>query len=341
MPASPTTALTINELRTAVGRYNGYGRTYASLNSDQKADIDDVVLRGLRRFYTPEMTGLDKRPHRWSFLMPATDIVVNANASWTHGSGGVTFAYNKSTSVLTITGDTFPSWANKSLVRFGGRQRRATATGGTTVTLAPVPDPDGAYTFASGDSVVVHHIAVPFPTSVVGFAGSRFRVDGPTYDHWATVASHHQIETEMTWNATLRSVGWVEKVGLRPASTTVGTESQLVEALLWPPPVYAQVIRARVQIAPDSGIDAGGTGVPLGGALHGETILAAVLATAEEYWGARDSKHRETYAQRLVASIELDRMNEGTRLVGYNGDGTGDDEHRWRLQTFTLNGVDI
>jgi hypothetical protein len=56
-----------------------------------------------------------------------------------------------------------------------------------------------------------------------------------------------------------------------------------------------------------------------GGMQHAETILESCLAVAEERINDERGIHSQKFAERLAASIAIDRRNKA-QLVGYNGD---------------------
>ena len=60
---------------------------------------------------------------------------------------------------------------------------------------------------------------------------------------------------------------------------------------------------------------------PLGGTLHGETILASCLAIAEQFFIPQSPHgYQQSYQRRLAASIELDRKANRSETLGYNAD---------------------
>jgi len=69
--------ITRTELRGEVGRFLGYGRTWANLNDTAKEDLDSIIRRGLRQFYSPPpLTG---KSHEWNFLRPTMDLTLEAD----------------------------------------------------------------------------------------------------------------------------------------------------------------------------------------------------------------------------------------------------------------------
>ena len=82
--------ITRTELRGEVGRFLGYGRTWANLNDTAKEDLDSIIRRGLRQFYSPPpLTG---KSHEWNFLRPTMDLTLEADKVKTGVSVTVTNA---------------------------------------------------------------------------------------------------------------------------------------------------------------------------------------------------------------------------------------------------------
>ena len=59
---------------------------------------------------------------------------------------------------------------------------------------------------------------------------------------------------------------------------------------------------------------------PLGGAMHGETILESCLAVAESRFQDEQTNHRAAFQERLQASITVDIRDNKPAYLGYNGD---------------------
>lgn len=75
--AESTLSLSIDDLRSDMGDYLGYGRTYASMSAKQTARVDALLKTGLRKFYIPALKGIP--PHEWSFLKPITTLALIAD----------------------------------------------------------------------------------------------------------------------------------------------------------------------------------------------------------------------------------------------------------------------
>ena len=93
------------------------------------------------------------------------------------------------------------------------------------------------------------------------------------------------------------------------------TESAPSELWLYPTPDADYQIEVRHNIlvnAPTAndllGVDGGGTdGYPIGGMVHGETILASCLAVAEQRFRDEETTNRSRFLDLLTASVEMDK----------------------------------
>jgi hypothetical protein len=79
--AEPTLAVTLNEIRSEVCRYLGFGRFYNGASTVQRDDCDLIIRRGLRQFYCPPPIPNEQSSHRWTFLVPTASLATVANTS--------------------------------------------------------------------------------------------------------------------------------------------------------------------------------------------------------------------------------------------------------------------
>lgn len=76
-----TLSVTLDEIRSEVCRYLGFGRSYTAATAVQQEDCDLIVRRGLRQFYTPIPIPGETKSHRWTFLEPSANINLSAGVS--------------------------------------------------------------------------------------------------------------------------------------------------------------------------------------------------------------------------------------------------------------------
>jgi hypothetical protein len=79
--AESTLAVTLNEIRSEVCRYLGFGRFYNAASPVQRDDCDLIIRRGLRQFYCPPPLPQESSSHRWSFLEPSATLATVANTA--------------------------------------------------------------------------------------------------------------------------------------------------------------------------------------------------------------------------------------------------------------------
>ena len=308
-------ALTRADLEDEVGRALGYGR--GTLSGDALEDVTVCIERGLRQFYTPEPLQGERATHRWSFLrtVEALDtFAATSTHTGTVASTGVTsLSSNLSTTdVVSIS--------------------HVTISDGTTTVTRRVTSIDDATQFSINQSTrfatgsrtikVFYSGAYVLPTS---FAG----IDGPiTYDTYFGADPNLADQTiEVTSEAKLRDMSqYLEDRDDKPRAAAISqinatSATDGTRHVLHLYPIPDAVYRLKyTQINEPVNITASNN-KPLGGTLHGETILASCLAIAEQFF-IPNSPHgyQESYRRRLAASVELDRQAIRSEVLGYNSD---------------------
>ncbi len=105
-------------------------------------------------------------------------------------------------------------------------------------------------------------------------------------------------------------------VGVRPKLQSP-PNGQRFELAFWPIPdgVYSLTFQYSVnpeELSTDNPY-------PLGGMVHGETVLASCLAIAEQQLDNQQSRHYAAWMARLAASVAYDRNIQTPDYFGYNG----------------------
>jgi hypothetical protein len=110
-----------------------------------------------------------------------------------------------------------------------------------------------------------------------------------------------------------------QRAAVRPKDPTHSAQ-QGYEVIFWPEPQSAYNLSYRYVLSPPR-LDNASHTHPVGGAMHGQTILESCLAVAEqrEYFG-EEQIHWHQFRERLMASIDRDRMGMAPDNLGYNGD---------------------
>jgi hypothetical protein len=105
---------------------------------------------------------------------------------------------------------------------------------------------------------------------------------------------------------------------VRP-KTPDATEGQRYEFLFYPTPDKAYVLNYSYYLHVNKLTAA--APYPLGGALHGETLMQACLAAAELQAQGQQGAQWQAYQERLAASIEMDIRSMTPETLGYCGNG--------------------
>jgi hypothetical protein len=123
----------------------------------------------------------------------------------------------------------------------------------------------------------------------------------------------------LRWRAETTATGIPRVYATRWRAGT-GTTGQRLEVLLYPVPNGPYTLSYRYKLLP-SALNASTQIYALGSMAHTETILAACKAAAEETMDDTMGLWASRYAERLAASISLDREQQRGEYLGYNGDG--------------------
>ena len=126
--------LTREELREEIGRFLGYGRTWSSFNTGMKEDVNALIRRGLRQFYSPPPIAGNKRSHEWNFLRPTKTLTLSADE--TAGTAIIVKPGSGASNTVTLTsGEQWPSWAGTSEFIYKGVTYEVRSVATTTLTL--------------------------------------------------------------------------------------------------------------------------------------------------------------------------------------------------------------
>ena len=123
---------------------------------------------------------------------------------------------------------------------------------------------------------------------------------------------------------------------VRPITGT-GTTGQRMELILYPIPDAIYTLSYPCFVLPNKLTTA--LPYPLGGMIHAETIMESCLAIAEQNSDDAEGLHKNKFYERLLASIDKDKIMNGVRNYGYNGDGPNCCHECDRTSQVTVNGV--
>lgn len=303
--AESTLSPDLDEIRSSVARFMGHpSRTYASLNSQEQADIDEAVDRGLRQFYTPDPLDGETKAHEWSFMQPYTTLDLTVP----YATGTVEVA----SGVVTLTGGTFPSWAASGVFSVSGSDYAVdTRDGNTQITLV-----DTSLTVAAGTSYGLYQNRYTLPDNYGGMCGPITYGFGTNWTEIKIVddVSIRMAEQEQGWPKTRPTFA-----SITPTDPTY-TTGQRFSLHVWPLPDAAYRLTYRYTILLDNLTTT--NKYPPGGLLHGETILLSCLSVAEEILDSPSRQYRDRFMRRLRASVLLDRQANAVEYFGYNGDAS-------------------
>jgi len=282
------------------------------------AEVDRIMNRGLRQFYTPEPLPGERVGHRWSFLK--TEETLTTHAATTTAT--ITIPSDNTDRVNITTGSLLTtdalSISHISLVNSGTTTKHlvSSVTDATTLDLTEAPGFTG-----EGISCTVHYNGTyALPATFAGIEGtiaydSFFGTDPQRSDMTIEVTDITRLRDKFQYLDDRDDKPLAAAVFTTGATGTAGTSHRIQ---IYPIPDAAYRLR-YVQINEPSAVASGQT--PLGGDLHGETILASCLAIAEhKIFPNSPHRYREQYINRLRASVELDRQAYTTENLGYNGD---------------------
>jgi len=287
----------------------GFGATVPSAFTDT---VDNIMNRGMRQFYGA---------HNWSFMRPITTLTTIAPYS----TGTIT--NGAATGDWTITGGA-PSADMESnptdyfIVVDGSGDTLLEITAmdegnATVTTAAPTTD------VTAGTFVIHHNAAYKLPDNFGGIEGpmtfARTETDTKLFNARIKIVNEGMIRAR--WNSDPLLTGTPEIAAVRPYKTQTSgtTDGQRFEVVFWPEPDAAYTIDYKYLILPPEVTVT--ASFPLGGMLHGETIIASCLAVAEDYAQDDKSNHRrERYHEALKRSIMMDSQMNRSEGLGYNSD---------------------
>lgn len=286
--------LTLNECRSEVGRLLSYGRNYGTMTSEQQADVDSAIRRGFRKFWTP--VPLDGLPHVWTFSRQSFTF----RTGEPYGDGTIAATGG----VVTLTGGTWPTWADTGTLVIGSQRLLvASRTSGTEIVLE-----DADFACVAGTSYSLLHERVLMPADFGGIDMSSMAgpISGP-YGCVKFVSEEH-----------LRQMRQWPVFASQPTAATVvpRTIGNVTRWLLWFCPSPQGEAFEVYYIADPPDPTSPSAFRPGGGPRHAETLLAAILSVAEEHGETASTRHRESYIELLAASIAFDRTVQRQQSSG-------------------------
>lgn len=327
--AESTLSPKYRECQIEVGHFAGWGSTYSAYSSDRVYFINRAVTEGLRQFYWPPRLPNQTKPHRWSFLRPTEKLVTVAS----YGTGTIELVNGDAT--VTLTDGVFPSWsALGELAVNGVSYPIATRTDDTHVEIESAWDG----TSASGLTYRVDRNAYTLPDAFGSIDGEITFEQESGVLHTVQIIGEGQVRELRQGNP---SPGTPLFAAIRPIKS-VGADltGQRWELILVPAADKAYTMSYRCRINPDAmSSSLSETSYPLGGSVHGQTIIDSCVAAAELRISGSKGPRWERFMERLEASIALD-LELAPATLGKNTNRGGRMSPRQSRTTYvTYNGV--
>jgi hypothetical protein len=308
--AESTLSLGLPDFEAAVGHLIGYGATTGNWTAAQDAHVQRIIKRGLRQFYYHARMPDVAYNHEWSFLKPVVQLTLNAPYS----TGTIEYDHTGGASerLVTLTSGTWPSWAAYGKLNIANvLYDVSTREGDTTLTLTSSSNPGADV--ASGTSYELTQDDYTLPDDCAGVLGDM------TFE--PNVATHRVVQRGENQIRRLRQGGIITgtpsffAVRVLASDQTTG---QRMEAIFHPTPNDSYILTYRYNALPQALTD--GAPYPLGGAMHAETILAAILSVAELDCFDEQREQTSNYRTLLEQAIQKDQGQFTSRNVGQNRD---------------------
>ena len=307
-----TLSVSYDDIKQAIAYFLGYGIDSTKWTTPQTNLMDIIIKRGLRKFYRPQRIFEDELSHRWSFLNPTTTLTTIA--SYTTG----TIAIAEGATTVTLTDGVLPSWTatNGSIVIDNTAYAIASRTDDTHLELSAAwaEDTETAATYE-----LRHNGRYDMPDNFAGIHSRVLTHAEGVFRPNVKLTSESQIREWLANNAPGRQ--YPQFFAIRPKNTTVSaTAGQRFEMLFYPVPDAAYVL--SYELVEQFTMISDTYAYPLGGAAHGETIIAACLSVAELQTKEASGPMEDDYIKQLTASIREDQAAYQSEHLGYNRDNS-------------------
>ncbi len=234
----------------------------------------------------------------------------------------------------TVFGD--PAWSTpqqnaiESCVRSGLRQFYfPTAVEGGSPYDWSFLKPVATLSLASGANTL------PLPDDYGSFEGQIMISTSAGNQYWpVALVGIGQVYAAQSWQPT--TTGRPEICCEEPVKGTTPTAGQRFQLRFWPKADTAYILQFQYYLLPEA--LSGASPYTYGGMAHAETILESCLAIAEQRLDDSSTVHSMKFAERLLASIGVDRRSK-PQTLGYNRDCSDWRHQGWRNRDFGQNGI--
>jgi hypothetical protein len=264
----------------------------SDFSADQVLDIADCMNDGLRRVYAA---------HDWSFLRPVADVITTAP----YATGTITIA----SGVVTLSGGTFPSWADSGVLKVNNRYYSVASRGSDTqITLDTT-----SVTIASAASYQLARPEVPMDAAFDSVANDSNLTYYPSPDTWYPPVQwrHDSTIRQLEGNNPEFDRPVFYSVRTVTFDPTVGSRKALA---LYPTPNQAYTLRVPMILRPvlldETNIYA------IGGEMLSQVMLEACLAAAEHNFEEREHVHEKRFMELIGLAIRDDQERSSPTSLG-------------------------
>ncbi len=302
-------SLAYDDLTAMVAR-SALGLSYTSTDrtTQETADINRAVDKGYSDFL---------RSHDWRFLKKFTTITTTAPYS----TGTITLTESDAT--VTLATGTWPSWAAQGSLYYNGHEYSISSrTDDSNLEL----NADWADDTVSGASYELRRVAYDLPDDF-GQPDSWFTYDASNNrDPLKRVGANDLLASRSGWTTT----GYPRVAAIRAQTGDFdNTDGQRFEVMFHPLADGAYVLGYSYYILTANDLDSTDK-YPLGGQVHGQTILDCCIAAARYLFQDMPLEEYKTAILAAVSdSIVRDEQLAPTHL-GYNADRSDRGSTNWR-----------
>jgi len=308
--AESTLSAQWSSLRESVGRFLDYGTEPSNWSAQQEADVERILVAGLRDFYFPP-GNLNPGGHEWSFMEPTLTITTVIPAEVTAGQ---TITATTGTSELTLSAELADLLYNAS------------------ITLDPTGNAE-VVTVAAIDGVTV----TIFETLENAYAADAFNYTNPPQEDYDAPDNFGSISGPLVFRRhdgmyhTIKGRGEGEIRSMRQQPTSGapiyfairprefdGTTGQRFSFMLWPTPDIVYTLEATYQVLPDALTIA--APYPLGGASFANLLELSCLRKAEHFFNDEVGVHSAEFEKALVGAVLRDERMSTPKCFGQNLD---------------------
>lgn len=286
------------EVLRTLGRVIGVSRDAANdWGSDELQDARDVIRDGLRRFFNPAPF------HQWNFLN--RPFFAHGESSYSTGTIAATDG------VVTLSGGTFPSWADDAVLRVNSQSYFvASRDSGTQVTVL-----EGGFDADASTTYALYRWRFSLPADYGEIIGGVTYNDGfssrPLVNSTQqTLRLRYAVNFQTTW----------------PQEYAIFPRDDADDSADWYFGVYPMVedgnfASCTYRSSPADNLNASslsddGSVVQVD-SVHAATLLAAIATAAEEhYLDLTGGPHSKDFDRLLAGSIDADRRAQGAPVVG-------------------------